>query len=161
MLEKDKTNELISICRKMTYATTSEFEKYSDFFKIIDAIQNAATPDKREMPHSSYYSDIVEKALAYINDNLSYPIRVGEIAKEVNVSINTLERRFKQFLDVSPVAYIRKKRLVNAAKLLSKGYSVTEAAENSGFCDCSEFISLFRKTYGQTPYAYKKTVEKF
>ena len=156
MLEKDKTKELISVCEKMTTETNSELEKYFNFFKIINLIHDATTPKISD----TSYPDIVINAMAYIDENLSYPIKVSEISKNANVSINTLERYFMQFLNVSPTAYIKKKRLSNAARLLSEGYSVTEASENSGFSNCSAFISLFRKTYGQTPYAYKKTLEK-
>ena len=156
ILEKDKTKELFSVCEKMTNGVQSEFEKYFNFFKIINLINDATVPERPV----TIYPDIVINAMAYIDDNLSYPIRVSEISKEVNVSINTLERYFMRFLNVSPTTYIKKKRLANAARLLSEGYSVTEASENSGFHDCSGFISLFRKTYGQTPYAYKKTLKK-
>lgn len=156
ILEKNKTEELIFICEKMTSEANSEFEKYFNFFKIINLINDATTQEKSIL----LYPDIIVNAMAYINDNLSYPISVSEISKEVNVSINTLERYFMRFLNVSPSAYIKKKRLSNAAKLLSEGYSVTEASGKSGFPNCSAFISLFRKTYGQTPYAYKKTIKK-
>lgn len=157
ILEKDKTQQLISACEKMTDGAQSEFGKYFNFFQIINLINDATVPDRPV----TLYPDIVVTAMAYINDNLSYPISVGEISKKVNVSVNTLERYFMQFLNVSPTAYIKKMRLSNAARLLSDGYSVTEASENSGFSNCSAFISLFRKTYGQTPYAYKKTFKKF
>ncbi len=157
ILEKDKTDELVSICKKMTSEANSQFEKYFNFFKIIDLINSATAPEKPILP----YPDIIVNALTYINDNLLYPISISEISKEVNVSINTLERYFMRFLNVSPTSYIKKKRLSNAAKLLSEGYSVTEASEKSGFSNCSAFISLFHKTYGQTPHAYKKTLKNF
>ena len=156
VLEKDKTNELISVCEKMTIGVESEFEKYFNFFKIINLIRNGIAPYRSD----ALYPDIVVNAMTYIDDHLSYPISIIEISKKVNVSVNTLERYFMRFLNVSPTAYIKKKRLSNAARLLSEGYSVTEASEKSGFPDCSGFISLFRKTYGQTPYAYKKTIKK-
>lgn len=123
---------------------------------MIMLINGAAEPEKTV----SHYPDIIVNAMSYINGNLPYPISVGEISKEVNVSVNTLERYFMRYLNVSPTSYIRKKRLSNAAKLLSEGYSVTEASEKSGFSNCSAFISQFRKIYGQTPYAYKKTVNR-
>lgn len=156
ILEKEKTEELISICEKLTSGSCSELEKYFDFFKLIMLINGAATPEKTVF----WYPDVIVNAMSYINGNLPYPISIGEISKEVNVSVNTLERYFMRYLNVSPTAYIRKKRLSNAAKLLSEGCSVTEAAEKSGFPSCSAFICLFRKIYGQTPYAYKKTVKR-
>ena len=156
MLEKDKTEELISVCEKMANGAESELDKYFNFFKIIKLINDAAVPDRPV----ALYPEIVVNAMTYINDNLSNTISVSEISKEVNVSINTLERYFMRFLNVSPTTYIKKKRLSNAARLLSEGCTVSEASENSGFSNCSGFISLFRKTYGQTPYAYKKTIKK-
>ena len=63
-----------------------------------------------------------------------------------------------QTLNISPSEYIKKKRLANAAKLLSKGYTVSEASSQSGFSDYSNFIALFKKTYGVTPLKYKKNI---
>lgn len=154
ILGKEKTKELIAVCERLTAKTASEFESYFDFFKLISLINDASPLEKPSL----LYPDVIVNAMTYINDTLSDSMSVGEIAKKVNVSINTLERYFMKFLNVSPRAYIQKKRLSNAARLLSEGYSVTEASEESGFANCSAFISLFRKTYGLTPYAYKKTV---
>ncbi len=156
MLEKEKTEELISACEKLTSKSGSELEKYINFFRLILLIDNATATEKP----TSCYPDIIINAMLYINSNLPYSISVGEISKKVNVSVNTLERYFMQYLNVSPTAYIQKRRLSNAAKLLSEGYSVTEASEKSGFPSCSAFISLFRKAYGQTPHTYKKAVKK-
>lgn len=156
ILENDKTKELISICERMTSGVKSEFENYCNFFNMINLIQTVAVPNNT----GASYPDIVINAMAYINNNLAHSVKVSEISKSVNVSINTLERYFMRFLNVSPTAYIKKVRLSNAARLLSEGCSVTEASEKSGFSDCSGFIALFHKTYGQTPYAYKKNLNK-
>lgn len=143
----------------MTTGLSSEFEKYYNFFKVIDLLHYGAAKNRDKPGYSDIsYPDVLVSAMTYINDNLSYPITVSEISQKVNVSVNTLERYFMRFLNVSPTSYIRKKRLSNAAKLLSWGYSVTEASEKSGFSNCSGFISLFKNTFGQTPLAYKKSL---
>ena len=43
-----------------------------------------------------------------------------------------------------------------AKTLLQGGKSVTEACYDSGFSDCSYFISTFQKITGVTPGQYKK-----
>lgn len=153
MLTPDRTNELISVCTEMAENSGSEPEKYCRFFKLISLLHNADTPSYS----TSAYPDDVVDAMKYINDNLSNPLTVTEISQAVSVSINTLERHFMRVLNVSPSAYIRKKRLSNAVKLLSEGHTVTEASEKSGFSDYSGFIALFKRTYGLTPLAYKKS----
>lgn len=153
ILTPDKNTELISVCKKMADGNGSELENYLNFFKMISLLHDATAPNRSD----TSYPDIVVKAITYINNNLSAPLTVTEISQKVNVSINTLERHFLRFLNLSPTGYIRKKRLSNALKLLSEGCSITEASEKSGFPDCAGFIALFRKTYGQTPLAYKKS----
>ena len=96
-------------------------------------------------------------ALAYISAHFHEPISIRDLAKQAFVSVNTLERLFAAGLNMSPTAYLRKKRLAHAARLLLSGSSVTAACEQSGFTDCAYFISLFKKAYGITPLQYKKT----
>ncbi|MBP3591363.1 MAG: AraC family transcriptional regulator [Clostridia bacterium] len=44
-------------------------------------------------------------------------------------------------------------------ELLKKDASVTEACTAAGFSDCSHFIVLFKKKFGETPLKYKKRIE--
>ncbi len=154
-LPPNEADALVSLCREMTEKKRNENEKYYYFFKLIHILQNAEVAAGTE---GNYPSDITS-AIYYINRHFTESIFIGDIAREAKVSINTLERHFRQFLNVSPLAYIRKKRLANATKLLSEGYNVAEASEQSGFSDYSNFISLFKKTYGITPLKYKKRLE--
>ena len=43
-----------------------------------------------------------------------------------------------------------------AALLETSGLSITEIAEQTGFCDVSYFIKMFRRKTGITPKAYAK-----
>jgi len=151
-LPPDETEELIALCHKMVENEPLQSRKYYNFFRLISILQNADIVNNININ----YPEDTGYAINYINRHFKDTISVREIAKCANVSINTLERHFMQTLNVSPSAYIRKKRLTNAARLLSEGYSVTEAACQSGFPDYSNFISLFRKTYGITPLKYMK-----
>ena len=155
-LSPGDTESLINICRKMTEKEPRECEKYYNFFTLMKLLQNA---DAINFANGNYPPDVVY-ALHYINTNFAQQITIGDIAKGANVSVNTLERHFTQVLDTSPSAFIRKKRLTNAANFLAKGCSVTEASECSGFSDYSNFIALFKKTYGITPLKYKKNQQK-
>lgn len=95
-------------------------------------------------------------AIRYINDNISYQFSIDELAKAANTSISTLERNFCHFLGMTPSKYIRQRRLGIAIGYLNSGKSVTEDCFDSGFSDCSKFISLFKRNFGMTPLKYKK-----
>lgn len=80
---------------------------------------------------------------------------VAEIAEAHFVSTATLNRWFRKYIHSSPREYLESLKLSQAAKLLSSGESVTEACMRSGFSDCSHFIALFKKKFGETPLKYK------
>lgn len=155
-LSSQETDALISLCHKMTEKEQDENKKYYNFFKLIHFLQHADIAAGTEGMNAS---DIA-MAIRYISQHFSEPISVSDMAKAAKVSINTLERHFKQKLNISPSAYIKKKRLANATKLLAEGCTVAEASEQSGFSDYSNFISLFKKAYGITPLKYKKRLKK-
>ncbi len=154
-LPPEETEKLVALCHSMTEEDIDECNMYYKFFKLINILKNA---DVAENTTGNYPDDVIF-AINYINHHFAEQITVSDIAKGANVSVNTLERHFKQSLHTSPSDYIRKKRLANAAKLLISGCSVAEASENSGFADYSNFIYLFRKTYGTTPFKYKKELK--
>ena len=98
------------------------------------------------------FSVILEK----IDRNFALIHRLSDIENAEFVSPSTLNRWFRKYVHKSPKDYIAEKKLYFAARLLSSGASVTEACMQSGFSDCSHFIVLFKKKFGETPLKYKK-----
>lgn len=101
----------------------------------------------------------VTKALQFMDNHLAEELNIKTLAAVCNVSVNTLERHFKESFGYGPSAMLRKKRLILSMDFLRKGDTVTEAALKSAFSDYSHYIQLFRKQFGLTPLQYKKTVE--
>lgn len=154
VLPPEKAEELFSVCHRLTKEKKTDAEKYFLFFKLITILNDANAAEEQIATKNSIISD----AINYINDKLPERFTIKEIAKKCNVSVNTLERMFLKSLSISPSEYIKKRRLANAAKLLSEGYNVTEASEESGFRNCSNFIAIFKKYYNVTPLKYKNEI---
>lgn len=151
LLSREKTEKFKIISLKMLEAD-SDFEKYLLFFKLIELLNEAKVVPAAEKTEN----ESVLKAISFIYNNFHNNITVSAAADVCGVSINTLERHFRQAFNTTPYGYIRKIRLANAARLLAEGKSVTASAEESGFPNTSGFISLFKKIYGLTPLQYKK-----
>ena len=98
----------------------------------------------------------VTAALRYIDAHFKEDISIVTLSQACSVSVNTLERHFKESLGATPFAMLRKKRLITSLENLRNGGSVTDAAFQSGFSDYSNYIQLFRKQFGLTPLQYKK-----
>ncbi len=149
-LNGQDTAALFELCR-LLLEPADPAEGYYRFFKLLHLLQKSQIT-----PPAEGYSPIVAHTLDYITHHITEELLVQTLAKASFVSVNTLERHFKQALGVSPSTYIKKKRLAHAANLLAEGYSVNEACTACGVADYSYFIALFKKNYGITPLQYQK-----
>ena len=99
----------------------------------------------------------IEKAIAYINENLDKPLDVHGIAKSVGVSKSALYRSFNAQIGYPIGRYINRKRVEKAAELLSDTrLSIEEIALRVGFSDGSYFSKAFKKEMGISPLKYRK-----
>lgn len=103
-------------------------------------------------------SPCVEKAIRYINKNLSMQLSVDELASVAFVSRSALSKHFKKELGMSVHEYITDRIMFETGQLLTKGnMSVLAISEKYGFSDQFYFSRCFRKKFGISPRDYKKT----
>jgi len=155
ILEEENLDRVCVILEDMLNKDTDPLQQRIDFLQFIHILDSS----KREgyIVNSPDYLPIdVSTAIQYMYDNLTENLDINEIAQKCNVSVNTLERHFKESLQMTPFATLRKLRMIRSLDYLRKGYSVADAASFSGFPDYSNFIQLFRKQFGMTPFQYKK-----
>lgn len=93
----------------------------------------------------------------YLHEHYQEKFSLAALAESVSMSRNECCRYFKLMMNMTITEYLLEYRLTKAAALLeSSGLSVTEIAEQTGFCDVSYFIKAFRRKTGITPKAYAK-----
>lgn len=116
---------------------------------------------------SSYHSEfvrpserpvrpVVQAAIDYIDRHLAEPITMESIARNVHMSVRSIQQAFREELGVSPMAYVRDRRLERVHEELSDalpsdGVTVTEVANKWGFHHLGSFASEYRKRWGTTP----------
>jgi LacI family transcriptional regulator len=99
----------------------------------------------------------VAKALRFIRDHTRGPVMVDEVAKAVGFSRRVLERRFRQELNSSVLAEIRRVRTDQIARLLVETHlPVNDIAESLGFPDVQHFARYFRAGKQISPLAYRR-----
>ncbi len=81
---------------------------------------------------------------------------LSEYASAAGISLSTMERLFKNSLQMTPGQYMNARRIECAKHMLRGGSNVTDACFLSGFRDYSHFIADFRKQVGITPAQYRK-----
>lgn len=71
------------------------------------------------------------------------------------VSSRTLSRRFVSETGFHFTAWRQQARMLRSLEMLAAGAPVTNVALDLGYATASAFITLFRRTFGQTPAAYR------
>ena len=127
------------------------------FGQVLSYIVQNVNKDNDEVSYNTARHEIL-KILAYVNSNIAEPLTVESIARKFNMSSTTLWHMMKRNMGMSLKEYILKIRIAKAMQLLSKGLSVTEVADKTGFNSYSHFIRTFTKTVGTSPYRYSKRV---
>lgn len=97
------------------------------------------------------------KALSYIRQQATLPVRVDEVATRAGVSRRALERKFLEVLQRSPAEELRRFQLDRARQLLANtNLPMPEIAEKSGFGSQAYLSAIFRKHYNQTPLQFRR-----
>lgn len=102
------------------------------------------------------YSKTVVDCFEYVYNHLNEKILLSDIAYDVGLSVSYLSELFHSETGMTIAAYILKKRLETAARMLIySDYEAADIAQYLAFSSHSHFISQFKKAYGCTPRQYR------
>ena len=102
-------------------------------------------------------ADPVARATELIDDGFSGPIEIGQIAKQVGLSVSQLNRRFRTVYQMSPSEYLQRVRVHEASRLLADtDWPISEVALDTGFYDQAHLTRTFRRWMGMTPSGFRK-----
>ncbi len=97
----------------------------------------------------------LRRAEEFIASNLSDPPSLDKIARVADVSVSTLTRSFRRKYGVTPMAFMKQRRLemVRGQLLTARddGTTVTDIATEQGFYHLGQFTVDYRKMFGESP----------
>ena len=87
----------------------------------------------------------------YVLEHIEDELSLGQIARELGLSIESMQRAFKAAYGGTIVDFIREYRLHQARQaLISEGISISEAAYRAGYSNPANFSTAFKKLFGLT-----------
>lgn len=101
-------------------------------------------------------SEILKKALAYIEENLYLQVQLSDTAKEIGVSAAYLSTLFKKEMGQNFIEYVNQQKTEAAKKLLEEGKMVYEISDKLGYENSTYFSKLFKKFTNMSPDTYRK-----
>ena len=168
-------NSLIASCTFMTRAAISGGVSPDEAFTLSDAfiqrMEACATmeqllPFEGEMIRvftarvnqlcNAKYSQTVRQAMTYIENHLSEPMRLSDIAEHVYLNPQYLCGLFKKETGEALFSYIQRKRVEESKSFIRYSNSTfAEIAAFYQFCSQSHFGETFKKYTNMTPGAYR------
>ncbi len=98
----------------------------------------------------------VQIVIARMMDDLKRPLRLGVMARSVNLSPSRLQHLFKAHTSMTPAQYLKSLRMRHAKGLVeSTLLTVKEIRAGVGIKDESHFVRDFKKAYGLSPRKYR------
>lgn len=94
----------------------------------------------------------VTQAIDWLNSHFDQPLRMEDLAREVNLSVSTLHHRFKAMTSMSPLQYQKLLRLQEARRLmLTDGLDACAAGYRVGYESASQFSREYSRLFGAPP----------
>lgn len=108
----------------------------------------------REFVSADSQSHRIAQVISVLKDRFAEPLRVRELANDVNMSESALYHSFKQVTCMSPVQFQKKLRLHEARRLmLSEGLEAATASYRVGYESPSHFSREYSRMFGAPPRA--------
>jgi AraC-like DNA-binding protein len=125
---------------------------YRRYLRLVKAGKaSAASPVEMggacQRPLDPYFLKRVDGVVEMHAGHLSVEL----LARHCGVSLRTLQNAFMSFRGMTPISYLRNRKLDRARRMLELGASVGTAAGQSGFASVTTFAKEYRRRFGHVP----------
>ncbi len=99
--------------------------------------------------------------VTHIETHLRESLSADALAERAGYSVNQFRRKFFAVTGETPSAYVRRRRLTEAAKQILAGRRVVDVSLEYGYSSQDNFTTAFRSWFGLTPSALAAIDEKY
>jgi AraC-like DNA-binding protein len=106
----------------------------------------------RQMASSGSQSQQIARAISWLINNFAQPLRIDDLAAQINMSTSTFHHHFRTVTAMSPLQYQKWLRLNEARRLmLTEKQDVAAAAFQVGYESPSQFSREYSRLFGSPP----------
>ena len=119
------------------------------FYRLLVGDQGARL---RQIASAGSQSQQIARAIDWLKGNFTRPLRIEELASQVNMSTSTFHHHFRSVTAMSPLQYQKWLRLNEARRLLlAENQDATTAAFQVGYESPSQFSREYSRMFGAPP----------
>lgn len=126
---------------------------------VLTGLSKALKAQPQTGAQRSDTHETVKVFLQGLEDHLSDPWCLDEMARQCGLSRSQFTTVFQELTNKSPIVYLNHLRLNNAARALEfrNGVSITDICFDCGFGSSQYFSRRFSEYFGQSPKEYRKS----
>ncbi|MBC7888412.1 MAG: helix-turn-helix domain-containing protein [Ferruginibacter sp.] len=141
--------------------TDREMAVFCSKYYEIEIDRNSQSPFIIFKGQREHQDESVKKAQEFIENNFQDKISVDKLSTMFAVGRRSLERRFKKATCTTVSAYIQRVKIEAAKKSFeNSGKNINEIMYEVGYSDNKAFRTIFKKTTGLSPLAYRNKYNK-
>jgi AraC-like DNA-binding protein len=119
------------------------------FYRLLVSEQGARL---RQIASAGSQSQQIARAIDWLKSNFTQPLRIDDLAAQVNMSTSTFHHHFRSVTAMSPLQYQKWLRLNEARRLLlTENQDATTAAFQVGYESPSQFSREYSRLFGAPP----------
>jgi AraC-like DNA-binding protein len=119
------------------------------FYRLLVSDQGARL---RQIASAGSQSHQIARAIYWLKGNFTQPLRIDDLAAQVNMSTSTFHHHFRAVTAMSPLQYQKWLRLYEARRLmLTENQDATTAAFQVGYESPSQFSREYSRLFGAPP----------
>jgi AraC-like DNA-binding protein len=106
----------------------------------------------RQMSYVGSHCHHIGKAIGWLKENYTQPLKVGALAAQVPMALSTFNHHFRVMTGMSPLQYHKRLRLHEARRLmLTERVDAATAAHRVGYESPSQFSREYGRLFGAPP----------
>ncbi|KUP22529.1 helix-turn-helix domain-containing protein [Paenibacillus sp. DMB5] len=150
---------LWNLYRSIQEQENSQLEVNTQLFHWILVMERwLISPDK--IPPGK--NERLNNAINFMKERLATNLSLDEVAEYVGISKHHLCRTFVKHMNITPIEYVKRRRLERAALFLkTTDWPINRIALESGFNSASYFGKVFRFYFRVSPQVYRQQELKF
>ncbi|WP_309122230.1 response regulator [Paenibacillus sp.] len=139
------------------YPYSEYIQAYTSLDKMLDLVNFVMDYVEEHASDVNHVPDPIERAIAYIDQNIEKSCSRAEIAEAIYINPEYLSRLFKKVKGISLNDYITMKKTEIAKSLLrNTNIPVNLIASKVGYSNFSYFSQVFKKYCGFAPLEYRQ-----
>lgn len=155
-LDNNIWKEIYDIAIELNENSASEMHNLEYLFRMLSFFETKNTPLSAQADDYEPSYKYIYAVKKYISFNFSKPIKISDIAKQLNINRSHLYRIFKESTGKSIEEYLVSVRINEARRLLDDtDFSTSAISDLVGYAHCSTFFKMFKAYTGLTPQEYR------